>query len=281
MDFDEYKHILDLPLPTLEAIIEKILRTPLGSHKATHMIQGLEGTEEHCGSLKTELLGLWKIKLDDDACARIIDEQDDSYELLEHKISNCAKCHLFLFDAPKEANMVTFCFALRGVDKKQREHLLFQTTLEKFIPQCTWNTQWFQTCMEDTSYDYWFKGAIAAACTKNNAGSLEFMMQNPHPDIREEDMLKSDLLIKIVETACRLNPHLIISSTIRSHESQIQEIKDNTKESEGVTIRKVRALGDIRINSLVLQDLRLETMKAGLSEVTRVLDSLFEILNGY
>ncbi|KAJ5660903.1 uncharacterized protein N7484_000275 [Penicillium longicatenatum] len=283
----------ELPLSEIEAIIADFLRTPLGSHDAAHELQDLEKSEKYNASLKIELLGLWKMKWDDRACENIIDNRDDSYELLQHEISNCDQCHQYIFGVPKEANMVTFCLALKEKGEKEREHLFFKKTFEELIPKCTWNAQWFQTCMEHMSYDNWYtcikhmsysnwcKAAIAVAYTENNADFLELMMQNIHPGMRQENEFKSALLIKIVETACWHSSRRVVLSFTRSLESQTPGTEETTTEGldkpEEVTIQKVRALGDIRINSSVLHDLQLDTTNAGLYEVTRVLGNLSRI----
>lgn len=279
-----------LPLSEIEALTTKFLRTPRGSHDAAHDLQGLEESEKYNDSLKTELLGLWEMSWDDRACENIIHNRDDSYELLQQEISNCDQCHQYIFGVPKEANMVTFCLALKGKEEKERKHLLFKTTFEKLIPQCTWNAQWFQTCIENMSYDNWYtctehmsysdwcNAAVAVACAENNADFLELMMQNIHPGMLEENIFKSVLLIKIVRTACWHSSHRVIFSLMRSIEGQTPGTEETTTEGldkpEEVTIRKIQALGDIRIKSSELHGLQLDTTNAGLYKVTRVLANL-------
>lgn len=290
MDADEYGNF---PLSKIEALIAKSLQTPLGSHKAFHTLQDLDGSEAHVASLKTELLGYWRMKWDDDTCAEILRNRNDSYELLQHGISDCAKCYECFHGEPKKGNARTFCLALKEEDVKDRDHLFFKATFQELVPQCTENAQWFQTCMErmsynnwytcmeDMSYSDWCKAAIAAAGTKNNANFLELIMQNLHPGMGEENGFKSILLIKIVDTACLHSYRPVISSLIRSLQSQTPETKETITEEldepEEVTIRKVQALRDIKIDPLVLRELKRRTEEARLYEVKGELESLLQM----
>jgi hypothetical protein len=275
MNADEYGHP---PLSEIETLIAKILQTPLGSHDATHELQDREGSKEYDDSLKKELLGIWRMNQDDRVCAELIREQDDSYELLQDKISNCAKCRPFIYGVPKEADAVIFCLAPKGQDVKRRKHLMFETTFEELIPQCTWNAQWFKACMEDISYSDWCKAAIAAARTERNAEFLESMMQNVHPGIWKNTEFKSTLLIEIVTTACWHSHSLVTSSINRSLARETPATEETTtdklEEFEKIAIRKVLALRDIRIESSILQDLQRQTANAGLYEVKGVLKNL-------
>ncbi|KAJ5938307.1 hypothetical protein N7466_001441 [Penicillium verhagenii] len=129
------------------ATIKELLETPLGSHDACHVLKDVMEIE-HGPSLARQLMEKWNMCRNVQTCKDIIESGDSSYKLCLHEISNCAECHQFFFDTNKPADMATFCFIRKAEDMKQKDRLLFETTLQDLLPRCTWNSQWFRTCWD-------------------------------------------------------------------------------------------------------------------------------------
>lgn len=121
------------------------------------------------------------------------------------------------------------------------------------------------------SYQDWKEAAFAAAedVFAQNGDVLEFILQHPAPD-RRDNILLQDLSIKIINSVCQLTQR---EQSQWAMELDHQHLWPSTSQLEESALLKIRVLGRFKMDIDVV-GLKIQTEHAGLHRLTEILENI-------